>query len=51
MSASREKRRRQMEGIDIKYNRRYAKWLAEKPPIFLFLRWYRWKMRKPKRTW
>lgn len=51
MSGSREKRRRRIEGIDIKYNRRVAKWLAEEPPIFHFVRWLRWKKNKPVRTW
>lgn len=51
MSASREKRRRQRERIDVKYNRRVAKWLAEEPPIFFFIRWLKWKQNKPVRTW
>lgn len=51
MSASREKRRRQTLGVDVKYNRRYEKWIADEPPIFLFVRWLRWKKNKPVRTW
>lgn len=45
MSQSREKKRRYNQKLE--YNHCFEQWLAEEPPKILFLRWRKWKQRKP----
>lgn len=51
MSGRREKERRRIFGVDLKYERRYKKWLREEPPFYRFRKWRKWRAEEPKRTW